>query len=137
MHCSVHMDFSENWVISYPNEPQPAYYSKDPITVHPVVIHHKEGNETKVKTLVLVTDDRVHYAGAIFAFLRVINNVINNQLPNIRFVHYLTDSPTSQYRNAKISSVIAKHYDLFSKKASWSYFESGHGKGHVMVSGLW
>ena len=42
----------------------------------------------------------------------------------------MTDSPTSQYENSKIFSVIANHDKIFTGiKASWLYFEAGHGKG--------
>ena len=44
-------------------------------------------------------------------------------------IHYLTDSPTSQYRNKMIFSVVANHHELFGVNASWIYFEAGHGKG--------
>ena len=44
-------------------------------------------------------------------------------------VHYWTDSPTSQYRNKTIFSMVSRHEEHFDAKAAWNYFEAGHGKG--------
>ena len=42
---------------------------------------------------------------------------------------YDTGSPTSQYRNKQIFSILANHDRLFPDvKAFWLYFEAGHGK---------
>ena len=45
------------------------------------------------------------------------------------FVHYVTDSHSSQYRNIHMFFVLAQHLDLFGTEASWLYFEAGHEKG--------
>ena len=45
------------------------------------------------------------------------------------FVHYWTDSPSSQYRNEDIFYIILQHESLFDTKAMWSYFEANHSKG--------
>ncbi|KAI8477551.1 hypothetical protein Bbelb_447140 [Branchiostoma belcheri] len=42
---------------------------------------------------------------------------------------YWTDSPSSQYRNKTMSSVISEHEALFGIPACWNYFEAEHGKG--------
>ena len=44
-------------------------------------------------------------------------------------VHYVTDSPSSQYRNLNMFSVLPKHQELLGTEASWLYIEAGHGKG--------
>ena len=50
-------------------------------------------------------------------------------LPSIRHIHYFTDSPTSQYRNVSITTMLLKHESMFHIIADWLYFEAGHGKG--------
>ena len=50
-----------------------------------------------------------------------------------KFVHNVTDSSSSQYRNIHMFSVLAQHLDLFGAEASGFYFEAGHGKGRAMV----
>ena len=43
-------------------------------------------------------------------------------------VHHWTDSPTSQYRNKTIFSIVSHHEEHSDAKAAWNYFETGHGK---------
>ena len=50
-------------------------------------------------------------------------------VPDVEFIHYWTDSPTSQYRNKTILKIISCHEEFFNVKASWNYMEAGHGKG--------
>ena len=128
---TIQMDFAENWNISYPEEPQSVYYNKEPITVHPVVIHYKDvSGTTKHYCMALTTDDRKHDAGAILAFLRVIVRFITKNLRGIKVLHYVSDSPSSQYRNISIFSVLCRHHELLDGyDATWTYFEAGHGKG--------
>lgn len=41
----------------------------------------------------------------------------------------MTDSPTSQYKNEQFFSKVAQHDTIFPGiRASWLYFEAGHGK---------
>ena len=131
--CTIQMDFAENWMVSYPEEPQSVYYSKEPVTLHPAVIHYRDvvTGDTKHRSLALVTDDRRHDTGAILAFLRVIARFIRENLPGtVRMLHYVSDSPSSQYRNVSIFSILCKHQQLFDGlAATWTYFEAGHGKG--------
>ena len=44
------------------------------------------------------------------------------------YVHYWTDSPTSQYRNRFIFHAVANHESLYGCQATWNYYEAGHGK---------
>jgi len=47
----------------------------------------------------------------------------------MKFIHYWTDNPTSQYRNTTIFSVVAKHPAEFGLPAAWNYFVAAHDKG--------
>ena len=127
--CTVQMDFAENWLVSYDEEPQTVYYSKDPVTLHPAVIHYRMGGVTEHISVALVTDDRRHDAGAILAFMEVLCALIKRTQPQIKVVHYASDSPSSQYRNRYIFSILCKHHTLLGLSATWTYFEAGHGKG--------
>lgn len=49
--------------------------------------------------------------------------------PEIKCIHYWTDSPTSQYRNKTIFHLVANHQETFGIDAKWNFFEAGHGKG--------
>jgi hypothetical protein len=49
--------------------------------------------------------------------------------PELSFIHYWTDGPTSQYRNRQCFFTVANHRELYGVGARWNYFEVGHGKG--------
>lgn len=54
------------------------------------------------------------------------------QKNDIEYLHFLSDSPSNQYRNQFMFYVIKKYIiPLFPnlKKLTWNYSESGHGKG--------
>lgn len=131
--CTIQMDFAQNWLVGFGEggEIQSVFFNKDGITVHPVVIHFRvKGQGIPVcQSLCFVSDDRKHDAGAISEIMRLICQYIKNRWPNMKTIHYWTDSPTSQYRNISIMSLICQHEELFGLKCTWSYFEAGHGKG--------
>lgn len=132
--CTIQLDFAQNWLVGYGQEVQSAYYAKDPVTIHPAVLHVRVVDAhgtvvTKVFSLCLVTDDRRHDAGAVMAFVETIVRWIKENLPEIEMIHFWSDSPSSQYRNISIFSMICRHAELHGIKCTWSYFESGHGKG--------
>ena len=52
----------------------------------------------------------VHNASTVVAFIKeVIIQKVEEICPDVNFLHYWSDSPTSQYRNKTIFSVIAHH----------------------------
>ena len=129
-HVTVQMDFSENWTVCSSNEIQSAYFAKDQITIHPAVVHYRCNDVLMHKSYILVTDERRHSAPTVFQFMKQLVPKIREDLPmNVTFVHYVTDSPSSQYRNTQMFSVLARHQELLATDASWLYFEAGHGKG--------
>ena len=130
-HSVVIMDFSENFVCDYLEEVQSSYYNKPSVSLHPVVIYFKDETDgsLKHKSYIYCSDDTDHKAAAIFTIMRKLNEDLNVDLPLIDTLHYVSDSPTSQYRNKTLFQVVAHHQTLFGKKATWTYMEAGHGKG--------
>ena len=59
------------------------------------------------------------------AFIKKVMPKIKHLVPDVSTVHYLTDSPTSQYWNKHIIHLTAQHENLFSVEATWQYFEVG------------
>ena len=100
------------------------------MTILPALIHYKGVNgELKHNSLVVLSDEMAHTVATVFAFLKTIVNWIKYNLAHIQQIHYLSDSPTSQYRNGIIFNLVSLHKAMFGISASWQYFESGHGKG--------
>ncbi|KAL3879819.1 hypothetical protein ACJMK2_032100 [Sinanodonta woodiana] len=127
------MDFAEYYTCGFAEEIQAAYFDKNAVTLHPVVIHTKDkDDEVKVKhkSQVVVSDELSHTSSTVFAIMKHVVKEVKAVLQNVEMVHYMTDSPTSQYINKQIFSIVAHHDSIFPGiKAFWLYFEAGHGKG--------
>ena len=124
-HVTVQMDYAENYSCSYGEEIQSAYYNKEQITLHPMVVHYREqGDNDRLqhKCCVGVSAERSHTAPTTYAFINKVLPEIKHLVPDVSTVHYLTDSPTSQYRNKHIINLTAQHEDLFNVAATWQYF---------------
>lgn len=144
-HVTVQIDFAENYVCHFGEEVQSAYYSKEQVTVHPAVVHFKKTveqsddqpgsvspkvtEEIQHKSFVIISDETSHTSGTVYAFMRSLVPKIKEIVPNVDTIHYISDSPTSQYRNLNMFNITTHHQELFNVNATWQYFESGHGKG--------
>ena len=130
-HVIIQMDFAENFMCQTMDEIQSAYWNATSATLHPVVIYFR--NETggiTHKNVVYVSDVNHHNATAVTAILKKLVPEVKFFSPEVTHIHYWTDSPSSQYRNRFMFNIVANHADYFDNiKASWNYFECGHGKG--------
>ena len=135
-HAIAQLDFSENYTCTSYDEVQSAFWNKSMVTIHPLVVYYGNGNGQMIhKSFAVISDELSHNASAVLAFIKHIIPILKELITDISFIHYISDSPTSQYRNKYMFNVIAEHRMRFGLGASWQYFEAGHGKGHVMVSG--
>ena len=129
-HHICQMDFAENYSCSHADEVQSAYFEKVFVMLHPVVTYFKNHeNELKHKSYVYVSDTPSHTAGTVYAFLKNINEILVKEHDYVECIHYITNSPTSQDRNKHMMDLVANHDKIFGTRASWQYFEAGHGKG--------
>ena len=76
-----------------------------------------------------VSNESRHDATFVFTLIGKLIPLLKEIVPNLKMVHYWTDSPTSQYRNKTILKTISCHDEYFVCSASWNYMESDHGKG--------
>jgi hypothetical protein len=129
-HVLCQMDFAENYSCGHADEIQNAYFDKCSVTLHPVVVYFKDA-EGKIghTSYVYVSDTPSHNSGTVYSFMKKICEEVKANRPNTNCIHYVTDSPTSQYRNKSIMYLVANHDKIFGMKASWQYWEAGHGKG--------
>ena len=129
-HMIVQMDFAENYACQSVEEVQSAYWNSTQVTLHPAVFYYKNNNNDLChKSTVVVSDELGHNSATVYAIIRKLIPEMKAILPSLKYVHYVTDSPTSQYRNKKIFHILVKHRSEFGVNASWHYFEAGHGKG--------
>ena len=124
------MDFAEDYRCRSQQEVQSAlYWSPEQVTIHPIVFYYKEGGKLIHKSMAVILNESKRDAGTIFAILEKTIPYIKSNVENLNQAHYWTDSPTSQFRNKTMCSIVSRHEEHFGVKAAWNYFEAGHGKG--------
>ncbi|XP_041349280.1 uncharacterized protein LOC121368607 [Gigantopelta aegis] len=129
-HIILQMDFAENYSCNTMEEIQSAYFNKTGVTIHQVVCYYR-GNDGSLehKSFVAISDVLSHVSSTVIAIIETIIPYIKEIDPDVKVLHYWTDSPISQYRNRFIFNFVANHHSLFGIHARWNYFEAGHGKG--------
>lgn len=129
-HAICQMDFAENYSCGHADEIQTAYFDKCSVTLHPVVLYMRNLEYQLVhESFIYVSDTQSHNTGTVYAFMKKITERLKHEHPRIECVHYITDSPTSQYRNKNTMYLVANHFQLLGMNASWQFWEAGHGKG--------
>ena len=128
-HIYIHMDFAKDYKCRSQEEIQSAYWSQTQVTIHPVVAYFKNKEIVCHQSFVFISDEPRHDARFVFALLRSLVPQLIQLIPELEYIRYWTDSPTSQYRNKTIFKIISCHSDYFKVPASWNYMEAGHGKG--------
>ena len=108
-HAMVQMDFAEDYKCQSQDEIQSAYWNATQVTLYPTVVYYKEENTLERKSFIFVSNEPAHNASTVFAILRKLVPEIKKIVPNLDMVHYWTDSPTSQYRNKSIFSIVCDH----------------------------
>ena len=76
-----------------------------------------------------VTKEKSHTIATTLAFLKEIHPKLKEKLPDLQTVHYITDSPSSQYRNKSAAALLANHHTILGTTSTWHLLEEGHGKG--------
>jgi hypothetical protein len=128
-HVCLQMDFAENYNIKEMEEIQSAYWNQESVTLHPVVMYFQKDGSLMHRSMVVVSEVLNHNSSMVQSIIKKVIPWVKENSPNVNFIHYWTDSPTSQYRNKAIFDLVARHPNLYGIKASWHYFEAGHGKG--------
>lgn len=131
----IHADFSENYNCKYNEEVQSAHFggSKPQISLHTVVIYYKhpENGNSVPLSICTLSDNLRHDPSAICAHLQLAIDEIRKIVPCIENVHFLSDGPSTQYRNKKMFFLMANYLANYMEvdRLCWHYSESGHGKG--------
>ena len=112
---TCHLDFAENYLCCYQREPSQTYYDKRFITIHPFVIHYQQGGMLQTKCYCAVSDDLVHTFAAVLAFLKKLIPLVKTEIPSLRCIHFVSDSPVTQYRNRSAVAALSRFYSLFDK----------------------
>ena len=121
----VWMDFAENFSCTSQEEVQSAYWTTDMISLHTMVVY----SESEVQSYVAISDVLTHNASVVYCIIQKFVPLLKEKYPDLKKIHYLTDSPTSQYRNKTVFEILCHHNSDFGVSARWNYLEVGHGKG--------
>lgn len=121
-------DFSENYGCKLAEEVQSMHFgaSKKQITLHTGVIYWKK----ECQSFCTVADSNHHDPPAIWAHLVPVIRLAKKMNPQTRVIHFYSDGPSTQYKQKKNFYL----HNLFTSKldidySTWSFTESGHGKG--------
>ena len=94
-----------------------------------MVAYFPQKLDQRLQSYVAVSNVLSHNATVVYTILKKLIPQLKTVYPAMSKIHYLTDSPTSQYRNKAIFKVLTDHNDHFGVEARWNYLESGHRKG--------
>jgi len=127
--CVILVDFSENYSTKYSTEIQSVHFgaSRSQVTLHTGVYYTSCGKES----FCTISSNLRHDPAAIWAHMRPILTKIKYKYPDITVVHFISDSPSSQYRCVKNLYLMKTlmHQEYGFQHVTWNYTEAGHGKG--------
>ena len=97
--CIIHIDFAENYIAKMESEIQSAHFgaSKVQITLH-TGVYYVGGAENKATSFCSISDSLQHNPASIWAHLEHTLDDIQNKHQQIDTVHFMSDGPTTQYR---------------------------------------
>ena len=135
----IQMDFAENFNCSAGDRNvQSSYWNPLSVTLHPVIVYFREevGGELKKKSLRYMSALNKHNTSMVLSIiksllLRDIKELISRL--HVTHVHYMTDSPVSQYRNKFLFFTVSNNLTIFGVAATWHYFKKGMARDRVMV----
>ena len=126
----IHIDFSENYTCRYGEEVQSVHFgaSHKQATLHTGLYY--KSNPTNVTSFCSISDCNRHDPSGIWAHLQPVLRDIREADEDIHAVHFISDGPTTQYRNKTnfyLASTLprAMGYD----RVTWNFLEASHGKG--------
>lgn len=131
----VHIDFSENFCCKYSAEVQSMHFggSRQQLSLHTVVTYYRIGEDLLTQSICTVSPSLSHDPPAILEHLKPVFKIISEKVPDLSVIHFISDSPSTQYRNCKMFYIIGcdfqKYLPTTLKYIIWNYTEAGHGKG--------
>jgi len=126
--CVVLVDFSENYAAKYATEIQSMHFgaSRNQVTLHTGVYYTAD----EKRSFCTISDNNRHDPAAIWAHLRPVLTTMRN-CNSIDTIHFISDSPSTQYRSVKNLYLMRKliHLEHKFSYATWNFTEASHGKG--------
>ena len=125
----VHIDYTEHHACKYTREIKETHFGggNQQVTLHTGVLYVSGG---KVDSFASLSACMQHDATATWAHLDPVLRGIREEHPNARNIHFISDGPTSQYRN-KTNFYLASTVPFVEgfMNVTWNFTEASHGKG--------
>ena len=126
---TVHVDYSENYSCKYSKEIKETHFGKgnEQVTLHTGVTYLSRG---RVEAFASLSACLQHDAVATWAHLDPVLRNIREKYPDAKHIHFISDGPTSQYRNRTffyLASTVPFIHGF--QWVTWNYTEASHGKG--------
>jgi len=138
-----HIDFSENYSTKYEEEVQSVHFgaSRKQVSIHTGVMYFKKDGELTYQSFASVADNLDHSAMGVTSHMIPIYEHTKTLVPNVTVVHFISDGPSSQYKNKNnlnlsretLKRIFGKSLRAF----GWNFSVSGHGKGAADGVGAW
>lgn len=127
----IHKDFAENFQMKHQREVMAAHWSNDTVTLFTAVVYYRSGTgDLEHKSYAVISDDLRHDKQSVYAFNKAILEEVK-KFTQVNKVHYWSDGAGSQFKNKYNLASLLFHEQDFGAKATWSFFETAHGKGPV------
>ena len=123
--CIVIVDFAENYVVRQGVEEQSAYYCRESVTIHPMVLLFSTSSEVVRDSVVMITDDLLHDAAAVISFFHQLSHHMQNHYPHIKNIRVWSDGCAAQYKSRVPLYNVASFTPY---RLTWNFFGSRHGK---------
>lgn len=136
-HAVTVMDFSENISLVPQDEIESAHWTVKQVTLHPIYVvrHAKDSTEEnpvlKKESLVIISDELIHNADAVYVFTeKLLTHINDNPGPcPLRVLHRFSDNCAAQYKSKSSFDHLMQLEENKNIKIIYHFTESGHGKG--------
>ena len=110
-HSIAHVHFSKNFSCKSVQEIQSANWDQTSLTLYPIVIYYKlnDSNELFHKSIGVISDEMGDNAPTVLTIINKLIPELNGLNAELKYIHFWTDGPTSQYRNKVIFNIVANH----------------------------
>ena len=127
----IHEDFSENFLLKHQREIMASHWSNESVTLFTAVVYYRDDNkDLKHLSYALISDELSHDKGSIYVFNKALLDAVSKKIA-FKQVHYWSDGTSAQFKNRYNLASVLYHPLDFGSEATWSFFETAHGKGAV------
>ena len=130
---------NDNHACCYGNDVSAVCYDKYQVSIHPMIIYCRYGDGAQ--NIAGIREEKVHTMATTTGFMQVLQPQLKEILPELTRVRYVTDLPSSQYRNKTVVAIciMAMAGSGSRQRCRWSHQKDGrdgleerrHIVGHI------